>query len=513
MWGACHALASPAQGPLEAAVPCTRSAWEGAGFSGWAGAASKAAHEGRAKGMKSGSRASVTTILFSICCFSAFCVPLMLSAVGVALPTIGRNLAASALELGLTEQIYLLALTTTLLLFGRLGDIVGYGRIFSLGVLLFALSTIGCGFAPGMKWFLGMRFFQGLSASLSISVNMAIVTSLYPPEMRGQKLGFISGVIYGGISLGPLVGGFLTSNLGWRSIFWILGPLSLITAFFSFRYLWRHQGQSRGEKIDARGALVYGASIALFMIGASKGGSIWGMATMIAGLAGFFLFCRLEMRTPMPLLDIGMLRGNRYFLFSLLAAMGNYASTFGMIFFTSLYLQYVSGLSPRLAGVVLLIQPFLQMLLAPRFGRLADRMDPARLTNIGVIVITAILILMAATTSMTTPVWWIATELFFIGIGYGIFVVPNTVAIMGSVEKRQYGVASSLVGTVRTLGMMISMTCATLMLSLFMGEESVSPQTLPTFLLTMRVSLVIFAVFAVSGLVSSFARGRRAQAA
>lgn len=453
---------------------------------------------------------AVANLLFFILCYSAFCVPLMVSAVGVALPSIGRDLGASALELGLAEQIYLLSLATTLLLFGRLGDIVGHGKIFTIGVTIFAICAIVIGFSPNMRVFLGIRFIQGLAASLFVAVNTAIVTSLYPPEMRGLKLGFFSGVIYAGISLGPLFGGFITSNWGWRYIFWLLGPLSLVTSALSIRYLWRGAGQSSGERLDGRGAAFYGFSIALFMIGATNGSRIWGVGMMALGIIGFGVFCFLEMGTPMPLLDIGMLRENRYFLFSLLAAMGNYASTFGMIFFMSLYLQYITGLTPRMAGAVLLIQPFIQMLLAPRFGRLADRMDPARLTNIGVVIITAVLVLMAATISMTTPLWLIIAELFFTGVGYGIFIVPNTVAIMGSVERRQYGVASGLVGTVRTLGMVLSMTCATLMLSLFMGGESVSAETLDAFLFTMRISFLVFAAFAVIGLLSSFARGRRA---
>ena len=136
-------------------------------------------------------------------------------------------------------------------------------------------------------------------------------------------------------------------------------------------------------------------------------------------------------------------------------------------------------------------------------------MDPAKLTNIGVVIITATLLCIAFTISMHTSVYFIAGELLLIGVGYGVFVVPNTLAIMTSVERKYYGIASSLVGTMRTLGMVISMTCATLMLSLFMGEHSVTPETLPTFLFTMRVSLIIFAFFAVAGLLSSFARGRR----
>ncbi len=452
---------------------------------------------------------SPTNILFFTLCFSAFVVPIMVSAVGVALPSVGHDLGATALELGLVEQLYLLALAMTMLTFGRLGDLVGRGKIFTLGTILFTLSAIGIGFAPNMRWFIVIRFIQGLSAALTSAVAMALVASLFPPEMRGRKLGFISGVIYAGISLGPLIGGFITTNLGWRYIFWTLGPLSLVTCVFCVMYMWKDTGDAQGEKLDLKGSAFYAASIALVMLGASHGSELRGWIMMAAGIVGLFAFCFLELHTKMPLLDVGMMRKNRYFTFSLLAAMGNYASTFGLIFFMSLYLQYVTGLSPRAAGIILLLQPLMQMLLSPRFGKLADRMDPSRLTNIGAIIITISLLCIAATLSMDTSVYLIAGELLFIGIGYGVFVVPNTLAIMTSVERRYYGVASSLVGTMRTLGMVISMTCATLMLSVFMGDHSVTPETLPTFLFTMRISLIIFAFFAIMGLLSSFARGKR----
>lgn len=454
---------------------------------------------------------SLTNILFYTLCFSAFVVPIMVSAVGVALPSVGRDLGASALELGLVEQLYLLALAMTMLTFGRLGDLVGRGKIFTVGTVMFTLSAVGIGFAPDIRWFIVIRFIQGLSAALTTSVAMAITASLFPPEMRGRKLGFISGVIYAGISLGPLLGGFITTNLGWRYIFWLLGPLGVVTSIFSILYMWRDSGDAQGEKLDIKGSLVYAASIALIMLGASNGAQMCGWVMMGAGFVGVVGFCFLELHTSMPLLDVGMMRKNRYFTFSLFAAMGNYASTFGLIFFMSLYLQYVTGLTPRTAGFILLLQPLMQMLLSPKFGKLADRMDPAKLTNIGVVIITATLLCIAATISMHTSVYVIAGELLFIGVGYGVFIVPNTVAIMTSVERKYYGVASSLVGTMRTLGMVVSMTCATLMLSVFMGEHSVTPETLPTFLFTMRISLVIFAFFAVAGLLSSFARGRRQQ--
>ena len=136
-----------------------------------------------------------------------------------------------------------------------------------------------------------------------------------------------------------------------------------MTSIFSVMYMWRDSGDAQGEKLDLKGSVAYAVSIALIMLGASHGSEMRGWIMMGVGALGIVGFCFLELRTRMPRLDVGMMRENRYFTFSLLAAMGNYASTFGLIFFMSLYLQYVTGLTPRAAGIILLLQPLMQMLL------------------------------------------------------------------------------------------------------------------------------------------------------
>ena len=204
-----------------------------------------------------------------------------------------------------------------------------------------------------------------------------------------------------------------------------------------------------------------------------------------------------------------LLRRNRFFTLSCLAALGSYAATFGLTFFMSLYLQYAKGLPPRLAGFVLLAQPVMQVIASPLSGRLSERMAPARLATIGMLISAAGLFAAAVTVGPDTPLWLLVLELAVIGTGFGVFVTPNSTAIMGSVQKRQFGLASGMVASMRTLGMAVSMTSITLVFAVFMSDAAIGPDTLPAFLTSLRVGLITFAVYSCLGVLLSFLRGTR----
>ena len=443
-------------------------------------------------------------------CLSQFMVPMMLTAVGVALPSIGREFNASAQQLGLVEQLYILSPAISMLTFGRLGDLVGRVRVFLAGLAMFTLMTTSLGFVQSIDMLLVLRAFQGIGASMLLSGSMALVASAFPPEERGVKIGIVSAFTYSGLSSGPVLGGLITSHLGWRYVFWLVVPFGIaacIVCIFLMRDDFRI---SRSEKMDWRGSLIYALGVALIMLGASHVGQ--GSAGPLMVLAGFvfvFMFGVWETRIPNPLLDVSMLAGNSSFTLSCFAAMSSYAATFGVTFFMSLYLQYSMGLSPRSAGFVLLFQPLTQMLVSPLAGKISDRTSPAMVANVGVAATCTGLLLIAFTVGTDAPLWLIAAELILIGTGFGVFITPNTVVIMGSVDQRQYGMASGMIGTVRTLGMVTSMTTITLVLSLFMGGQPVIRETVPLFISSMQTGLFTFAVFSCLGVIISLLRGRR----
>ena len=450
---------------------------------------------------------SRTAILFVVCT-AHFLMPFMMSAVGIALPSIGREFGASAMQLGLVETTYVLSASIFLLAMGRLADLHGRRRIFQIGIAIFTVAGGLLSQAWSIESVIALRFLQGMGGSMVMATTVALVVSVFPPRERGKALGIAVASVYAGISCGPFIGGALVTALGWRSIFYLCVPLGVAVFFISRAKLRGEWAEAKGEPFDWRGSLLYAGAILLLISGASNlDQGIWAGALLVGGLGGIVLFLAVEARTEYPVLDIALLRSNRVFALSSLAALLNYAATFGVTFFLSLYLQYVKGMSPQAAGGLLIIQPIAQTLLSPSCGRLADRFPAARVATVGM-TLCAIGLGIAASISGTTPLAVIMAMLVFLGMGFALFSSPNTSVIMGSVEPRHLGVASGLNSTMRTLGMMSSMTIITVIFSVLMGGHAVTPATLPAFLHSMHTALLAFCALCILGIFCSFGRLR-----
>ena len=451
----------------------------------------------------SSTRTAHPWVVMSIACMAQYCLPFMLTAVAIILPSVGRDLSASALQLGMVEQSYVVAMSLFMLFYGRLGDITGWRRIYIVGLPAFTVFTGLLGFVPDMQTFIALRILQGTAAASISAGSIALVSMIYPPRVRGRMIGIVLAFTYAGLSTGPVLGGLVVSSLGWRWLFWLFIPMGALVSLLCLLYLHVDKPPRQGQTIDWRGTAVYALSI----VGLAAGGSHidagpWGVSALVAGLAGLVFFVRLERRTAQPLLDVTEFLNNRVFALSCLAAMGNYASTFGLTFFMSLYLQVAAGLSPHHAGMVLLVSPCIQMLLTPLGGRMADRFSPIRMSTLGMLVTFAGLASITMTTTEHTPVPLIVAELLVMGLGYAIFSAPNSLVIMNSVDRRRYGLASGMIGTTRTLGMLVSMTTITMVISLGMGSRPVTPESLPDFLTCMHVGMACFAVFSLLGIMS-----------
>jgi MFS family permease len=213
------------------------------------------------------------------------------------------------------------------------------------------------------------------------------------------------------------------------------------------------------------------------------------------------------MKVKFPVFNIGLFASNRLFAFSNLAALINYATTFAITFLLSLYLQYVQGLSPRDAGMILVTQPVLMAIVASISGRLSDRHDPRILASAGMAVIVVGLIMLTFLREQSS-ITYLLVILAIVGFGFGLFSSPNTNAIMGSVDRTYLGVASATVGTMRLTGQMMSMGIATLVLQLFIGNEPISIQNTAGFMSSMRTTFLVFVILCILGIFASLARGR-----
>ena len=438
---------------------------------------------------------------------AAFLTPLMGSSVNVALPSIGREFAMDALSVSWVATSAVLAAAMFLVPFGRLADIYGRKRIFNYGVVAFTIFSFLSGIAPTGATLIASRAMQGMGAAMIFGTSVAILTSAYPPAERGRVLGINIAATYTGLSLGPFIGGFLTQHLGWRSIFFLNAILGLLIIVLVMWRLKSESSEARGEKFDIPGSLLYMASLTALMIGFSKlPGSVgaWGVGAGLGGLVGFVFW---EKRTPKPLLDIRLFARNPVFTFSNVAALINYSATSAVTFLVSFYLQYIKALSPQTAGLILVAQPIMMALFSPFAGRLSDSVEPRVVASIGMSVITVGLALLAMVGKDTSTVL-VTMYLLLIGFGFALFSSPNTNAIMGSVEKKLYGVASATFGTMRLTGQMMSMGIVMLIFAVTIGNVQITPEYYPMFLQSMQIAFVVFSILCIFGVFASLARGK-----
>ncbi len=438
---------------------------------------------------------------------ASFLMPFMAGAVNVAIPAIGREFHADAVTLNWVVTAFLVVSAMLLLPFGRLADVVGRRRVFVAGLAVFSLTSALCGLAPSLPLLIAARAAQGAGGALVFATSLAILSSVFPPEERGRVLGINVAAVYLGLSAGPVLGGVLTQHGGWRAVF-LATALLLVPALLLARYgLEGEWAEARGERFDFAGAVLCAAAIGPLTVGVSViRSSAAGPWLAAAGVAAGVAFVVREARTPQPILDVGLLRRNRLFAMSSLAALIGYAATFTSGYLLSIYLQVVRGLDPQRAGALLLVAPAVQAALSPFAGRLSDRVDPRYVASAGMAVCVvglAGLALVGAATDLALVVVAVGV----LGVGFAFFSSPNTNAAIGSVDRRMYGVAAATIGTARVVGMTFSMAVLTLLLAMRLGDVPLPSADPGDLVGTMRAAYAAFAVLCLAGVGASLARG------
>ena len=438
---------------------------------------------------------------------ASFLTPFMGSAVNIALPSIGEEFAMDAVLLSWVATAYLLAAAMFLIPFGRLSDLMGRKRVFLWGMVVITGLSLALGMSLSGEMVVVLRFVQGIGAAMVFGTGLALLTSVYPKEERGKVLGINVAAVYVGLSVGPFVGGLITQELGWRWVFFLIVPMGILVIG---TVLWKLKGDiagAKGEPFDLPGAVMYSLAITLVLLGFSSLPGTMGIALMVAGLLGAFLFIFWGYHASSPVLDIKLFLHNRVFAFSNLTALIHYSATFAIAFLLSLYLQIVKGMPPTQAGLVILVQPILMAIFSPLTGRLSDRVEPQRVASVGM-ALTTIGLAMLTFLTTETDLLMITLALVVIGIGYALFSSPNTNAIMSAVEPRFYGVASGTVGTMRLLGQVFSMGIATMLFAVFIGREQITSELEDEFMMAINVAFAIFTFLCFLGIFASLARGK-----
>ena len=437
---------------------------------------------------------------------TAFVTTFAGSALNLAIPSMGSHFNMGAAGVGWIVTIYSLVVAAFSTPFGKLSDSTGRRRILMIGVVGFGIVSIVTIFAPNATFLLTLRVLQGLTAAMIFATNMPIAISAFPGNQRGKAIGLVTSGTYAGLAMGPVLGGVLNNWFGWKAIFIFGACVSVIAFFFVLKGVEKDTVEKQETRQDISGNILYVFMIASFIYGLTAFNSIqFGWAFIVVAVFIGFLFVRTELASENPMIDVRIFAHNKAYTLSNLTALFNYSATFALSYLVSIYLQVVMGFSSQTAGFILITQPLFMAILSPRMGKLSDKSPAYKLASFGM-ALCALSLLFFGFIRENTSIIMVIIALAVAGIGIAFFSSPNTNVIMGCVPPAKFGVANSILATMRTTGQSSGMAIITLVVSGTFGLVSlyqVSPEQLIS---TIHIAFLIFTGLCAAGIVMSLQR-------
>ena len=445
------------------------------------------------------------------CYVSAFITPLLSTMMNLSLINIGEDFDVGSHDLAYINSAFLLASVIFMVPFAKLADIVGKKRLFVIGLLIVILGCFIACFAPAFWVVILGRAVIGVGASSLAMVSISILTDVVPPERRGTAIGYQTMFVYMGLSFGPAVGGALNDLIGWRLLFLITVPMAVASTIIILTGFHKEIAVDKDGSFDLRNSVLYGAAMLLSMGGVMNLPAVWAAVCVVIGILLLALFVRSQINNSRCLLNMGLFK-NWTFSGSCLAAFMNYASSFSISFFLALYLQSIGGLTATEAGLLMIVQPVVQCIFTPFFGKLTDRIsNKIILPTVGMI-LTSICILTYVFYTLDTPKYVVAMSMVIGGFGFAMFSAPNSTLIMSSVPKEHSSEASAVLSVMRQTGMMVSMGIAMTYITVIMGStDNLGPETYGLFLQVLELSMITCFIMCIIGTIASISRGKPKQ--
>ncbi|WP_157506481.1 MFS transporter [Ktedonobacter racemifer] len=422
---------------------------------------------------------------------------------------------------------YLVATAAILLTAGRLADMLGRKIVWIIGLIVFTLGSTICGAAPNLTTLIIARAFQGLGGALIMAVSPALLTSAFPASERGRALGFNAVTVSLGVSVGPTLGGLITSTLSWRWIFYVNVPIGIIGIIATLRILKEANKRNPG-RFDPLGALLLAIGMASLTGSLSFGGEIgwtspWILALIGIGVLALAALPFVEQRVSSPIIDFSLFR-NRVFLSANLSLVLNFLALFAVSFMLPFYFEELRKFPTELAGVLLTPLPLTIAVIAPISGSLADRFGSRWLAATGMTIACLGLVLISQLNTQSS-IFDIVWRLVVVGIGQAIFQSPNNSALLGAAPRHRQGLASGFLATGRTMGQSFSVALAGAIFGALGGSaagqllSTSHPQdaqltTLQqTFVHSFQWTFIICACIAALGIFASLVRGKEDRSA
>jgi EmrB/QacA subfamily drug resistance transporter len=439
----------------------------------------------------------------------------------IALPDLQRSLHTGLLALVWVILAYMIASTVLVLTCGRLSDLFGRKRAYVAGFVVFALASLGAGFAADGTQLILWRIVQGVGAAFLFANASALVTDAFPREQLGVAMGTNVMVAAIGLVLGPVLGGALVT-IAWQWVFWFNVPFALLGSLWAGLVLRELAKPDRVRGFDPLGTLTFVAGLTGLVLGISRGGlSGWDDAVVIGGLIAAAvllpLFVLIEHRGRAPMLDLTIFR-DRMFAAATAAAFVNGLSRFALMFVFVFYFQGAQGDDPILAGIKLAPLALGMLVSSPLAGIAADRHGSRALAAWGMAV-SAVGLALMMTLQPDSSYWQTSVLLLTVGIGSGLFNSPNTAAMMGAVAPQRRGIAAGTrtmlqnTGAVVSLAVVMAIVTAAVpkhvLFKIFSGVgNGLTPAQLEPFIHNMHTALLVLALTSLAGAGVSLLRPR-----
>lgn len=404
-------------------------------------------------------------ILFNVVLMT-FMACLDSSIVNVALPVMSDKLNVSMASIEWVVTSYLIIVSSTILIFGRLGDIKGKTKIFKFGIILFTFGSLMCGITSSLTFLVVARVIQAIGAAGTMSANQGIITQIFPSGERGRALGISGTFVALGTMVGPPLGGFIVSAFSWEYIFLINVPIGIITFIMALKILPKSE-KDLGEKLDLRGSILFIIAVVLLFGSITQGQTVgYADPMIIAGIvisiASLAAFITLEKKITEPLLHLSIFE-NKLFSLSIFCGFISFISISCTNIIQPFYLQDAQKLSPSITGLFMMVYPLVLSIVAPVSGYLSDKIGSEFLTFLGLIFTSTGLFLMSTLTQNSSLIL-LTIFVSIMSVGNGLFQSPNNSLIMSTVPKNKLGIAGSVNALIRNLGMVFGISFSTTLL-------------------------------------------------
>ncbi|MCK9323680.1 MAG: MFS transporter [Candidatus Methanomethylophilaceae archaeon] len=444
-------------------------------------------------------------LLFATCLGAAI-TPLMGTMISLALPCIGKDFDASTHSLSMINTIFLIASVMFMVPVARFASIYGMKKTSIIGLIIVITSAVLSALSPDLEFLLAMRFILGAGSSVLMVTGIAMLSTVYPAQRRGWAIGIYTAVTFIGFTLGPSIGGTLSDLMGWRVLFLLMVPLSVLSLMF-FRRFDKDISPMHGKKMDMKGSFLWMDSILVIMLGVAYVTEPWGIILILLGSALLITTFHFLRNRENPVLNVKLFH-ICIFRRSCIAAFMNYAAASSLTFFLALYLQSIGQMTASEAGLIMMLQPFIQAIFTVWAGSLSDKIEDGRIlptAGMGMICIGSLMMVFIGS---EISLIYISSVLFMFGMGIALFAAPNTSIIISSVSREYRGEASGMVSVFRQTGMMISMGIAMICISIFMGSsDNISPSTYGAFMDSIHTAFLVCFIICLTGAFVSWFRG------